>query len=192
MAGVVKRVAVSKGQRVRAGDLLVAFDTSDLDSRPKEAKAVKPAIREAVEMARLNLSTAKTEEAQKAARAAMDCALSAQTELRTQASGIDAARQAEDAVRDAAVMTAPAVGRITDLFAVTGKLLAKDAPLLRFEPDGSYFETSVETSKVGGAEAGSTVTVSMGKDCEGAAQILEITDSPLDGQKDIRTSHASL
>ena len=89
---------------------------------------------------------------------------------------------------DAAVMTAPTDGRISELFAVTGKLLAKDAPLLRFEPDGSYFETSVETSKVGGAEAGSRVTVSMGQNCEGPALILEITDSPLDGQKDIRTS----
>jgi RND family efflux transporter MFP subunit len=195
MAGVVKRVAVSKGQHVRAGDLLVAFDTSDLDSRPKEAKAAKlaspEAIRkaaEAVEMARLNLNTAKTEEAKKAARAAMDRELSAQAELRTQASGIDAARQAEDAVRDAAVMTAPTGGRITELFAVTGKLLAKDAPLLGFEPDGSYFETSMETLKLGGAEVGSTVTVSMGKNCEGAAQIVEITDSPLDGHKDVRTS----
>jgi RND family efflux transporter MFP subunit len=195
MAGVVTRVAVSKGQHVKAGDLLVSFDTSDLDSRIKEAKAVKPVspeairkAREAVEMARLNLSTAKTEEAQKAARAAMDRALSAQAELRAQASGLDAARQAEVAVRDAAVVTAPADGTISDLFAVTGKLLARDAPLVRFEPDGSYFETSVETSKLGGAAAGSAVTVSIGENCKGAAQILETVDSPLDGQKDVRTS----
>jgi len=106
MAGTVKRVAVSKGQHVKAGDLLVAFDIADLDSGPGEAKTAKPpspeAIRkagEAVEMARLTLGTAKTEEAQKAARAAMDRALNAQANLRTQAAGLQCG--ARDRRRDA-------------------------------------------------------------------------------------------
>src|SRR5207244_4265655 len=114
-------------------------------------------------------------------RAALDKALAHQAELRTKSSAVDAAQKAAEAVRGAAVIVAPAAGRVAELFAAKGKLLDKDAPLVRFEPAGMYFETFVDTLKLGGAAVDSVVTVSIGSDCSGDAKILEIADATAAG-----------
>src|SRR5262249_24075235 len=136
MTGVVKRVAVSKGQRIKAGDVLVVFDTHNVDSaaerttsaRPRSADEIRKAG-EAVEMARLKLGAAKTDADKKTAQTALERALARQAEMRARSSGAQSAHLAEEAMRDAATILAPSAGKITDLFVVSGKLVAAQTPL---------------------------------------------------------------
>jgi membrane fusion protein (multidrug efflux system) len=193
MTGVIKRVAVSKGQRVRAGDILVVFDIRDVDDSVDRAARSKPASAEevrqageAVEVARLDLGAAKTDEARRAARTALEGALNRQAELRSRNSGVESARMAGEALRDAATVLAPSSGKITDLYAASGKLVTAQTQLIRYAPEGKRVEASVLTRKLGGAVEGSDVSVDFGNGCREKTKIAEIVESQNAERKIVR------
>ena len=200
MTGAVRNVAVSKGQPVKEKTLLVAFDTSGIEATMKEAGGAKPATpqevqqaSEALEAARLKLGSAKTDAEKKAAQTTFDRALTVHAELRTRSAELATSQQAVASMREASFLLAPVTGRVGEIFAVRGQLLAEGEPVLGFEPTDLYVEILVDALKLGAAAVDSTVIVDIGGNCSGKAKILEILEAPPDSKtgeakKEVRTS----
>ena len=196
LAGVVRSIGVKPGDRVKAGAVLVEFDRADIEQALQSAESasvVTPAsahaVMEAVEMARGNVSGAKTEAERATARAALGKALGRQADLRARSSAIEAARQAAEAMRDSAMVRSPVAGLVTAVLVTHGKLVAGETPLVQLEPSELYFETTVENAKVEKVAQGTLVQVSVDKQpCMGPVEIVEIADSAAAGMKNVRTA----
>ena len=196
LAGVVRSIRVKPGDRVTAGAVVVEFDRADIEEALKSAESARVvtpanarAVVEAVEMARVNVSGAKTEPERAKARAALDKALGRQAELRAKSSAVEAARHAAEAMRDSAVVRSPVAGLVTAVLVTSGNLVAGDTPLVQLEPSDLYFETTVENAKLETVAQGTLVEVSVERQpCKGPVEIAEIADSAAVGMKNVRTA----
>lgn len=192
-AGVVRLLAVKRGDRVKAGAALIEFDTGDISDSLKEAEtatAVTPEslkeAGEAVEVARLKSTVATAEPARSKALKALEAALAHQAELRARRSSTEAARHAAQSMREASVIRAPSAGRILNVFTEPGKLVAASAPLIRMEATDFYFETTVESTQAERVVAGAEVTIALDRGkCEGVAVVDAVTDSETPGLKEV-------
>ena len=189
ITSTVERVAVVAGQRVRAGDTLIALDARELLANQQRAAA---------EIAALERTKAASESDQAAAQAAQALAHNnfARTEIlrrrdsatgqesdeataalmaaeaRVDAAGarvaaaaasLEAARQAASAADVAAtyaVITAPFDGIVTERHVDPGNLATAGTPLLQIDQIGGYrLETDVDESRVASIRTGDPVDI---------------------------------
>ena len=195
-AGIAGRVAVKVGDKVKAGTVLVEFDSEGIESNLKQAESapdVTPKMlqqaAEAVEMARLKANAAADEPGRARAKAALAKALERQSSLRAKKAGVEASRAAAGAMRDSAIVRAPVAGRISAVLIAPGKLVAEDTALVGMEPDEVYFETTVDSLKIEQVTPGTRVQVSLDRQkCSGQATVTEVVDSAAAGMKNVRAT----
>ena len=194
-AGIAGRVAVKVGDKVKAGAVLVEFDSEGIEERLKQAESapeVTPKMlqqaAEAVEVARLKANAAD-ESGRSTAKAALAKALERQSSLRAKKAGVEASREAAVAMRDSAIVRAPVAGRISAVLIAPGKLVAEDTALIGMEPSEVYFETTVDSLKVAQVSPGTRVRVSLDKQkCSGETTVVEVVDSAAAGMKNVRAT----
>lgn len=189
ITAAVDRVSVVGGQRVHAGDLLIALDARDLQASQQRAAA---------EIAALERTKAAAESDQAAAQAAQALAHNnfARTEIlrrrdsatgqesdeataalmaaeaRLEAAGarvaaaaasLEAARQAAaaaDIAASFASITAPFDGIVTERHVDPGNLAIAGTPLLQIDQIGGYrLETDVDESRISSINVGDAVDV---------------------------------
>lgn len=186
--GHVREVKVNVGDRVRAGQLLVALDARDLDVASAGAKAglaeARSGIPEAesgLAAAKANLDLAQTtfrrmtdlhnkrsisdqefDEASakvKAAQAAYDMARAKRTQLDSKIAQAEEQVRSAEVSRSYAEVTAPFAGVVTAKTVEPGNLAAPGAPLLTIEGEGFRLEANVEESRA--FRTGQAVTVKL-------------------------------
>jgi membrane fusion protein, multidrug efflux system len=187
--GYVREVKVQAGDRVQAGQLLVALDARDLEAAEAQAEA---AVREAqgaaveagsavnaarasLELARVtfgrmkdlfekkSVSNQEFDEASarlKVADANHRMAVSKSSQVAARIQQAEEARRATGIMRGYAEIKAPFAGTVTEKKVDLGTLAAPGMPLLTLEQSGSYrLEASVEESRLAQVRAGQRVTV---------------------------------
>jgi RND family efflux transporter MFP subunit len=186
--GYVREVQVNIGDRVRAGQLLVALDARDLDTGTNRAAAARDEVRHgipeaesAVASAQANLDLAQAtfrrmkelyekksisdqefDEAsarRKAAQAALDMALARRTQLDSKLEQTEQEVRAAQVARSYAAIEAPFSGVVTAKSVDPGSLAVPGAPLLTIEREGYRLEASVEESKLAAIRVGQAASV---------------------------------
>jgi len=181
--GYVRQVKVQVGDRVRAGELLVALDARDLDAGANRAAAARDEVRNAIPEADSAIAAAKADldlaestfrrmnelyqkksisdqefdEAlgkRKAAQAAYEMARAKKTELNAKLAQADSEVRAAEVTRSYAEVLAPFAGIVTAKSVDPGNLATPGAPLLTIERDGYRLEAAVEESKLASIHAG--------------------------------------
>ncbi|HEY4364150.1 MAG TPA: efflux RND transporter periplasmic adaptor subunit [Bryobacteraceae bacterium] len=189
LAGYVQEVKIQIGDRVKAGQLLIALDPRDLDTAVRRSEAARAELRSAIPEAESAVSGAKAaldltqvtfermqalynkksishqefDEASahlKSAQAAHDMARARRAQLD------DRAAQADQEVRAAQLnyaytqLTAPFDGIVTTKTVEPGNLAMPGAPLLTIEREGAYrLEALVDESRLSSIRIGQAVTV---------------------------------
>lgn len=189
--GYVREVHAAMGERVRAGQLLVALDAADLEANYRrveaaleEARTAIPEADNSVAAARANLELARAtfrrmndlfasksisnqeyDESTarlKAAEAAHAMAESRRAQLNSKITEVDQERRAAEIQRAYAQIQAPFAGVITAKSVEPGNLATPGSPLLTIERDGGYrLEVPVEESQLPVIHSGSKVFVSI-------------------------------
>lgn len=188
--GYVREVKVQVGDRVRAGQLLVALDARELDAGANHAVAVREEVRNgipeadsAVAAAKANLdlvqatfqrmnelyekksiSDQEFDEAsakRKAAQAAFEMARAKRTQLDAKLAQAAEDVRAAQVARSYAEVQAPFAGIVTAKSVDPGNLTTPGAPLFTIERDGYRLEASVEESKLGAIRVGQPVSVAL-------------------------------
>ncbi len=176
----VLRVAVSAGQRVRAGELLVTLDDRDLQARARAAKAAVRRAEAARDLAKADYDRDKVLlEHQVVTGAALDV-----TTMRTRSADADVSAQM-DVARDAdvalgyAAIKSPYDGIVIDRAAEPGDVATPGKPLLTlYETDRLWFEAAVPEEDVTALRIGATQRVridALKRDLEGT--LVEIVPS---------------
>jgi RND family efflux transporter MFP subunit len=194
----IKEVRAVPGDRVRAGQLLVVLDGSDLEARARSARALAAsadrsqagaeAERQAAEAALIlarathgriaGLATKRSATPQEldsatgALRAAEARAVSAAASAEAAASSADSARAAGEAATTTesfARITAPFDGVVTEKLVEPGNMAAPGTPLLRVEDTRQFrLDVRVDESRVAQVSPGDRVQVSLDAAGDGA------------------------
>ncbi len=186
----VSEVRVAPGDRVRAGQVLVVLDGSDLAAHARSARAAALAADQAVSaaaseqqaadaalalaratherIAGLNAKRSATaqelDDATGALRAAEARAAGAAARAQGAVSGVDSARAASDeasTTESFAHITAPFDGVVTEKMVEPGNMAAPGTPLMRVEARGFRLEVRVDESRIGQIAPGAVVPVSL-------------------------------
>jgi RND family efflux transporter MFP subunit len=186
----VSEVRVAPGDRVRAGQVLVVLDGSDLAAHARSARAAAQAADQAVSaaaseqqaadaalaltrathdrVAGLNAKRSATaqelDDATGALRAAEARAAGAAARAQGAVSGVESARAASDAASTTesfAHITAPFDGVVTEKMVEPGNMAAPGTPLMRLEARGFRLEVRVDESRIGQIAPGDVVPVSL-------------------------------
>jgi RND family efflux transporter MFP subunit len=204
IVATVTAVAVSPGDRVRAGQRLVVLDSRDLDAQRRQAAASAVALERtaaataaaraeadaALVLARVTHDRIAALHAKRAATSQeLDGAVSAlrAAEARVLAAGaregevaasVESARAAGDAASVAAsfaIVTAPFDGVVTEKLTEPGNLATPGMPLLRVEDTRAYrLEVRLDESRTAGMAAGDAAAVRVGGGVELAGRVSEI------------------
>jgi RND family efflux transporter MFP subunit len=188
--GYVREVKVQVGNRVRAGQLLVALDARELDAGSNRAEAATQEIRgampeadSAVAAAKANLNLAQVtfnrmnelygkksisdqefDEASaklKASQASCEMARAKRTQLDSKLAQAEQELRAAQVSRSYAQLEAPFAGIVTAKSVEPGNLAIPGAPLLTIERDGYRLEASVEESKLSAIRTGQQVSATV-------------------------------
>jgi RND family efflux transporter MFP subunit len=186
----VSEVRVAPGDRVRAGQVLVVLDGSDLAAHARSARAAALAADQAVSaasseqqaadaalalaratyerVAGLNAKRSATaqelDDATGALRAAEARAAGAAARAQGAVSGVDSARAASDeagTTESFAHITAPFDGVVTEKMVEPGNMAAPGTPLMRLEARGFRLDVRVDESRIGQIVPGAVVPVSL-------------------------------
>ena len=191
LMGYVREVHVQVGDRVTSGQLLVALETSDLDTSwrradasREEARSAIPETENAIAGAKANLELARAtfnrmkdlfasksisnqefDEASarlKSAEAACAMAESRRAQLTARISQAEQERRAAEIQRGYAQMRAPFAGVVTVKSVEPGNLATPGAPLVTIERQGAYrLEVPVEESRLPVIRRGASVSVTI-------------------------------
>ncbi len=205
----VRDVRVAPGDRVRAGQVLIALDGTDLGAHSRSARAAALAAEQGATAAAseqraaeasLTLARATHERisglhakrsatAQEfdaaigALRAAEAHAEGAAARAQAAVSGAEGARAASEAARTTesfAVITAPFDGVVTDKMVEPGNMAAPGTPLLRLEDTrGFRLDVRVDESRIGQTAPGAIVPVSLDSGTGGATTTVNGTVSEI-------------
>ena len=206
----VREVRVAPGDRVRAGQILIVLDGSDLGAYARSARAGAQAAGQAATAAAseqqaaeaglvLARSTHVRIEGLHARRSAtaqeLDIATGAlrsaeaqvaSSAARTQAavSGVQSARAASDAAgttESFALITAPFYGLVTEKLVEPGNMAAPGSPLMRIEDTrGFRLDVRVDESRVNEVSPGATVPVSLDSGPDGGTTTVDGTVAEVD------------
>ncbi len=195
----VREVRVAPGDRVRAGQVLIVLDGSDLAARAQSARAaaleadqgvIAAASEQQAADAALALARATHEriaglhakrsatpqeldDATNALRAAQAHAAGAAARAQAAVSGVDSARAASEAAGTTAsfaLITAPFDGVVTEKMIEPGNMVAPGTPLMRLEDTrGFRLDVRVDESRIGQIAPGAIVRVSLDSGTGGAA-----------------------
>jgi RND family efflux transporter MFP subunit len=186
----VSEVRVAPGDRVRAGQVLIVLDGSDLAAHARSARAAALAADQAVSaasseqqaadaalalaratyerVAGLNAKRSATaqelDDATGALRAAEARAAGAAARAQGAVSGVDSARAASDeagTTESFAHITAPFDGVVTEKMVEPGNMAAPGTPLMRLEARGFRLDVRVDESRIGQIVPGAVVPVSL-------------------------------
>jgi RND family efflux transporter MFP subunit len=186
----VSEVRVAPGDRVRAGQVLVVLDGSDLAARARNARAAALVADQAVSaaaseqqsadaalalaratherIAGLNAKRSATaqelDDATGALRAAEARAAGASARAQGAVASVDSARAASDeagTTESFAHITAPFDGVVTEKMVEPGNMAAPGTPLLRLEARGFRLDVRVDESRIGQIAPGAVVPVSL-------------------------------
>jgi RND family efflux transporter MFP subunit len=187
----VREVRVAPGDRVRAGDVLVVLDASDLAASARSARAAQSAsslgvaaTKADVRSAEAALTLAKAtydrvaalaakksatahelDEATAALRGAEARAAGAQARVAQAESDIERARGASEAagvLESYTRLTAPFDGVVTAKMVEVGNMASPGMPLVRVEDTRRFrIDVRVDESRVGALESGTAVRVSI-------------------------------
>lgn len=201
----VQEVRVVPGDRVRAGQVLIVLDGSDLAARARTARAAaisadqainaaaaeKQAADAALALARathdriagLNAKRSATpqelDDATAALRAAEARAAGAAAHAQAAISEVEGARSASEAAgttESFARITAPFDGVVTEKMVESGNMAAPGTPLIRVEDTGGFrLEVRVDESRIGQIAPGAAVPVSIDSGTGGAAMTVSGT-----------------
>ena len=191
LMGYVREVQVQVGDRVTSGQLLVALETSELDTSwrradagREEARNAIPETENAIAGAKANLDLARAtfnrmkdlfasksisnqeyDEASarlKSAEAAYAMAESRRAQLTAKISQADQARSSAEIQRGYAQVRAPFAGVVTVKSVEPGNLATPGAPLVTIEREGAYrLEVPVEESRLPVIRRGASVSVTI-------------------------------
>jgi RND family efflux transporter MFP subunit len=201
----VREVRAAPGDRVRAGQLLMVLDASDLTSRAQGARAAARAAEQdataaaseqeaadaALTLARetyqrisglhakRSATAQELDNATGALRAAEAHATAAAARTQAAASGVETARAAGEAAGAAAsfaLITAPFDGVVTEKMVEPGNMAAPGTPLMRLEDTrGFRLDVRVDESRIGQISPGAAVPVSIDSGADGATTTIEGT-----------------
>ena len=205
----VLEVRASPGDRVRAGQVLVVLDGTDLAAHARSARAAALAADQGVAAAtadqqaaeaalvlaratheriaglhaRRSATAQELDDATAALRAAEAAAAGAAARGRSAVSLVDSARAAGEAAATTAAfasLTAPFDGVVTEKMVEPGNMAAPGTPLLRLEDTrGFRLEVRVDESRIGQIARGTTVPVSLDSGPGGATITLNGTVSDI-------------
>ena len=195
----VREVRAVPGDRVRAGDVLVVLDASDLSASARSARAAESASSLGVSAAQADVRSAEAaltlskatydrvaalaakksatahelDEATAALRAAEARAAGAEARVAQAQSDIERARGASEAAAVLASytrLTAPFDGVVTAKMVEVGNMASPGMPLVRVEDTRRFrIDVHVDESRVGRLEVGTPVRVSL--DASGTAAV---------------------
>jgi len=198
----VRDVRVAPGDRVRAGQVLIVLDGSDLDARARSARgaalaaeqgAAAAAAEQQAADAALTLARAthqriaglhakrsataqELDDATGALRAAEARAAGAAARAQAGGSGVESARAASEAAGTTAsfaLITAPFDGLVTEKLVEPGNLAAPGTPLMRLEDTrGFRLDVRVDESRIGQISPGAVVPVSIDSGTSGSTTTL--------------------
>jgi RND family efflux transporter MFP subunit len=194
----VREVRVASGDRVRAGQVLIVLDGSDLAAHARSARAAVMAAEQGVSaaaseqqaadaalalaratheriaglQAKRSATAQELDDATGALRAAEAHSAGAAARGQAAVSGVDGARAASEAAGTAAsfaLMTSPFDGVVTEKMVEPGNMAAPGTPLMRVEDTrGFRLEVRVDASRIGQIAPGATVPVSLDSGTNGA------------------------
>lgn len=196
--GYVREVKVQLGDRVRAGELLVALDARDLDATSSRAAAARQEVRDALPEADSAIQAAKADldlaqatfrrmnelfgkksisdqefdEASaklKAAQAAYQIMRAKRTQLDAKLAEVNQEVRATEVTRSYAQVQAPFAGVVTAKPVEPGNLAVPGAPLLTIEGESYRFEASVEQSRLASIHQGQAASVAI----DGISQVFD-------------------
>ena len=201
----VREVRVTPGDRVRAGQVLVVLDGSDLTARARSAGSAAAAADQSIASATADrqaadaaLTLARTEHARivslhakrsataqeldlatAALRRAEAAASSAASRVEGARSGLDSARAAAEAASTTASfasIVAPFDGVVTEKLVEPGNMASPGTPLVRLEDiRGFRLDATIDASRAGTLRIGDTVKVTLDPDICLDARIAEIS-----------------
>jgi len=201
----VREVRVAPGDRVRAGQVLIVLDGSDLGAHARSARAGAQAAdqgaiaaasdQQAAEAAlalarsthariaglhaKRSATAQELDNATGALRAAEAQVASAAARAQAAVSGVQSARAASDAAgttESFALITAPFDGLVTEKLIEPGNMAAPGSPLMRVEDmRGFRLDVRVDASRVGEVSPGATVPVSLDSGTGGATATVDGT-----------------
>lgn len=193
----VREVRVAPGDRVRAGQVLIVLDGSDLGAYARSARAGAQAAGQAATAAASEQQAAEAavaltrsthariaglhekrsataqelDNATGALRAAEAQVAGAAARAQAAVSGVQSARAASDAAATTesfALITAPFDGLVTEKLVEPGNMAAPGAPLMRIEDTrGFRLDVRVDESRVNEVSPGATVPVSLDSGTDG-------------------------
>ena len=194
----VREVRVAPGDRVRAGQVLIVLDGTDLSARARSARAAalsadhgataaaseQQAADAALALARATherisgLYTKRSATAQElddvtgALRGAEARAAGAAARAQAAVSDVESARAASEAARTTesfALITAPFDGVVTEKMVESGNMAAPGTPLVRLEDTRAFrLDVRVDESRIGQIRPGALVPVSLDSGADGA------------------------
>lgn len=202
--GYVREVNVRVGDRVSAGELLVALDARDLEAGWNRALAAREEIKSAIPEADSGVAAAKsnldlaqatfrrmselyqkksisdqefdeTSAKFKAAQAAFEMARAKRSQLDSKLAQAEQEARAAEVTLSYAQITAPVSGVVTSKSVDPGNLAVPGAPLLTIESGGYRLEAAVEESRLPAIRVGQAASVALdGKSGAIAARVSEI------------------
>ena len=200
----VREVRVKPGDRVRAGEVVVVLDGSDLRAHSRSARAAAAAADQAIagaagdrQAAEAGLTLARAahtriaslhakrsataqelDEATAALRRAEAAGASAIARAQGAASALEGARAAADAAEATAsfaTITAPFAGVIAEKLVEPGNMAAPGTPLIRLEDTGAFrLELRVDESRAADISTGTTVKVTLDSGASLDARVSEM------------------
>jgi multidrug efflux pump subunit AcrA (membrane-fusion protein) len=189
IAAAILDVRVNAGDRVQAGQTLIALDRRDLEANLRRAEAARAeadsvvgeadnaiaSARASVDLARVthrrfqdllaraSVSQQEFDESQarlKSAEAALEMAASRRRQVDARRAQADAETAAARVALGYATLSAPFAGLVTERKADPGSMSTPGAPLLTLEREGPLrLEASVDESRLGLVRAGESVAV---------------------------------
>ena len=205
IAAPVAEVRAVPGDRVRAGQVLIALDGRDLAAQARRAQAqgasaaqdviAAAAERQAAEAAlalarathariaglqsKRSATPQELDEATGALRAAEARAAGAQARAQAAVSSVEAARAASEAAGTTETfsrITAPFDGVVTEKMIEPGNMAAPGMPLMRLEDTRRFrLEVRVDEARIGRISAGATVAVALDAGAGDAARVVDGT-----------------
>jgi RND family efflux transporter MFP subunit len=203
IVATIARVAVTAGDRVRAGDVLLTLDAQDVVARAQQARAAALAAEKTLAQARADRTAAEAEETLARAwqariatlharRAATDqerddadarlAAASARVAAAraggdaadAQLTAATAAAGAADAAEAFTIVRAPFDGLVTERLTDPGNLAAPGVPLLRIESGGArQVVARVDEARAAYVHVGDRVTVDVGDAAADGAAVID-------------------
>jgi RND family efflux transporter MFP subunit len=159
--GVVERIDVDEGDRVRRGQMLIVVSAPELAARGEAARQAIAAAEASLLQARSDFQRMEALLAKEAAtRVEWERARTALAVAEAELSRARQAARAEEAMASYTDLTAPFDGRVVERRMDPGDLASPGAPILRLVDDRSFqIEASVDETRAAALEKGAPVVV---------------------------------